>query len=67
MSGTCGPSASSEMNQRPTVGRQVVRVGVDRLFDRFSLLAIDPTHHPAGEVALTGFEFRGPQALWVRT
>ncbi len=48
------------------LGRQEVRVGVERLLARFPRLAIDPARHPAEEVALTGFEFRGPQALWVR-
>lgn len=48
------------------LGRQEVRIGVERLLARFPQLELDPTHHPAGEVALTGFEFRGPQALWVR-
>ena len=48
------------------LGRQEVRVGVERLLARFPHLAIDPAHHPAGEVTLSGFEFRGPQALWVR-
>ena len=43
------------------LGRQEVRVGVERLFSRFPLLTLDPTH----AVELRGFEFRGPTALWV--
>jgi cytochrome P450 len=43
------------------LGRQEVRVGVERLLARFPELALDPRH----EVELTGFEFRGPRALWV--
>jgi cytochrome P450 len=43
------------------LGRQEVRVGVERLFARFPALALDPAH----TVELTGFEFRGPRTLWV--
>lgn len=43
------------------LGRQEVRVGVERLFARFRDLALDP----ARDVELRGFEFRGPRALWV--
>jgi cytochrome P450 len=43
------------------LGRQEVRVGVERLFSRFPDLALDPSR----TVELTGFEFRGPTALWV--
>lgn len=44
------------------LGRQEVRVGVERLFARFPDLALDPSH----TVELRGFEFRGPSAIWVR-
>ena len=44
------------------LGRQEVRVGVERLFERFPTLELDPDH----EVALHGFEFRGPRELHVR-
>ena len=43
------------------LGRQEVRLGVERLFARFPGLALDA----ANTVELTGFEFRGPTALWV--
>ncbi|HSJ90957.1 MAG TPA: cytochrome P450 [Ilumatobacter sp.] len=43
------------------LGRQEVRVGVERLLARFPGLVLDPAH----AVELTGFEFRGPKALWV--
>ncbi len=42
------------------LGRQEVRVGVERLFARFPDLALDPS---AGAVELSGFEFRGPASL----
>jgi len=42
------------------LGRQEVRVGVERLLARFPDLALDPA---GGEVQLHGFEFRGPVAL----
>lgn len=45
------------------LGRQEVRVGVERLLARFPDLEIDPDGPP---VSLTGFEFRGPTALPVR-
>ncbi len=45
------------------LGRQEVRVGVERLLHRFPALELDPDAPP---VALTGFEFRGPAALPVR-
>ena len=44
------------------LGRQEVRVGVERLFARFPQLELDPHH----EVAIRGFEFRGPAAVHVR-
>ncbi len=44
------------------LGRQEVRIGVERLFARFPDLALDPDH----EVRIHGFEFRGPDELWVR-
>lgn len=43
------------------LGRQEVRVGVERLLARFPGLTLDAGH----AVELTGFEFRGPKALWV--
>jgi cytochrome P450 len=43
------------------LGRQEVRIGVERLLARFPDLALDPTR----DVELRGFEFRGPTALWV--
>ena len=45
------------------LGRQEVRVGVERLFERFPDLRLDPEH----EVELFGFEFRGPRAVHVLT
>lgn len=45
------------------LGRQEVRVGVERLFSRFPDLELDPG---APAVQLTGFEFRGPTSLGVR-
>ncbi len=45
------------------LGRQEVRVGVERLFHRYPYLRLDPTH----EVVLHGFEFRGPRAVHVLT
>lgn len=46
------------------LGRQEVRVGVERLFSRFPDLHLDPTSEP---VELHGFEFRGPRSLHVLT
>ena len=43
------------------LGRQEVRVGVERLLARFPDIAIDPSR----EVELHGFEFRGPREIWV--
>lgn len=43
------------------LGRQEVRVGVERLFARWPDLRLDPDH----EVTLHGFEFRGPREVWV--
>lgn len=43
------------------LGRQEVRVGVERLLARFPDLALDPSR----DVELRGFEFRGPTMLWV--
>jgi cytochrome P450 len=45
------------------LGRQEVRVGVERLFARFPDLQLDPAH----PVELHGFEFRGPKSVVVRT
>ncbi len=44
------------------LGRQEVRVGVERLFRSRPDLRLDPHH----EVELHGFEFRGPRQVWVR-
>lgn len=44
------------------LGRQEVKVGVERLLARFPDLALDPMAPP---VELTGFEFRGPRSLRV--
>jgi cytochrome P450 len=44
------------------LGRQEVRVGAQRLFDRLPNLRLDPDQ----EVTMTGFEFRGPAALHLR-
>ena len=43
------------------LGRQEVRVGVQRLFERFPDLALQT----GTDVEIRGFEFRGPTALWV--
>jgi hypothetical protein len=43
------------------LGRQVVRVGVERLLARFPAMALAPDH----EVDIHGFEFRGPRELWL--
>ena len=43
------------------LGRQEVRVGVERLFAAFPGLALDESQ----PVELHGFEFRGPRSLWV--
>lgn len=43
------------------LGRQEVRVGVERLFARFPDIALDPGH----DVEIHGFEFRGPRRVWV--
>ena len=45
------------------LGRQVVRVGVQRLLHRFPDLRLNPDH----QVELQGFEFRGPRAVNVLT
>ena len=45
------------------LGRQEVRVGVERLFARFPDLALAPN----AEVELHGFEFRGPRSVPVGT
>ena len=45
------------------LGRQEVRVGVERLLARFPHLELDPTAPP---VTLSGFEFRGPTSLRVQ-
>ncbi len=44
------------------LGRQEVRVGTQRLFERLPDLRLDPDR----EVTLSGFEFRGPTALPLR-
>jgi cytochrome P450 len=43
------------------LGRQEVRVGVERLLRRYPDLSLSPDH----PVELAGFEFRGPRELWV--
>ena len=43
------------------LGRQVVRVGVERLLCRFPHMVLDPAH----ATELHGFEFRGPRQVWV--
>ena len=43
------------------LGRQEVRIGVERLLARFPNMALDPTR----PVELHGFEFRGPRQVWV--
>ncbi len=43
------------------LGRQTVRVGIERLFDRFPGLALDTGH----TVDIHGFEFRGPRSVLV--
>jgi cytochrome P450 len=45
------------------LGRQEVRVGVERLLDRFPDLELAPS----ASVELAGFEFRGPRSLYVRS
>lgn len=44
------------------LGRQEVRVGVERLFARFPDLELDPEH----VVEIQGFEFRGPETVFLR-
>ncbi len=46
------------------LGRQEVRVGVERLLARFPNLRLDDSAEP---VELHGFEFRGPRSLHVLT
>ena len=46
------------------LGRQEVKVGVERLLTRFPTLQLDQT---AASVELRGFEFRGPTAVHVRS
>lgn len=43
------------------LGRQVVRQGVERLFARFPKATLDENH----PMINTGFEFRGPNELWL--
>ncbi len=43
------------------LGRQEVRIGVERLLSRFPSIALDRDH----TVELRGFEFRGPREVWV--
>ena len=45
------------------LGRQEVRVGVERLFARFPMVRLDPDC----DVEIHGFEFRGPREVWVTT
>lgn len=45
------------------LGRQQVRIGVERVLARWPDVGLDPQHHPDGHVELHGFEFRGPKAL----
>lgn len=45
------------------LGRQEVKVGVERLFAAHPGLTLDPAH----PVEIVGFEFRGPRSLRVRT
>ena len=44
------------------LGRQEVRVGVERLFARFPDLALEPDH----AIEIHGFEFRGPRSVRVQ-
>jgi hypothetical protein len=44
------------------LGRQEVRVGVERLFARFPDLTLDPHQ----QIEIHGFEFRGPRSVRVR-
>ena len=48
------------------LGRQEVRIGVERVLARWPDLRLDPKRHPEGEVTLHGFEFRGPGELYLR-
>ena len=43
------------------LGRQEVRIGIERLLAKFPDMALDPAH----AVELHGFEFRGPRQVWV--
>ena len=43
------------------LGRQEVRIGIERLLSRFPAIALDRDH----TVELWGFEFRGPREVWV--
>ena len=43
------------------LGRQEVRIGIERLLSRFPDIALDQAHI----VELRGFEFRGPREVWV--
>ena len=45
------------------LGRQEVRVGIERLFTRFPNLALEPDQ----QIDIHGFEFRGPRAVRVRS
>ena len=51
------------------LGRQEVRVGVERVIARWPTMRLDPDHHPdnvpGDRVELHGFEFRGPPTLHV--
>lgn len=47
------------------LGRQEVRIGVERVLARWPDARLDPAHHPDGRVELHGFEFRGPRSLHV--
>ncbi len=44
------------------LGRQEVRVGVERLFARFPDLALEPHQ----QIEIHGFEFRGPRSIRIR-
>jgi cytochrome P450 len=47
------------------LGRQEVRMGVERVLARWPGIQLDPAHHPSDGVDLHGFEFRGPPSLHV--
>jgi cytochrome P450 len=47
------------------LGRQEVRIGVERVLARWPDLRLDREHHPDGRIELRGFEFRGLVELHV--